>query len=462
MPASRPTAVAETLAHFASELRPGSIPPAVRDNAVLRVLDTIGCALAAREADFAPSVFDLVGAWGGRGPCTVIGSPERTTPPTATLANGCLAHGLDFDDTHAGSITHASAVLVPVVLALGESERLDGRSAIAGLVAGYEAITRIGLAAPGRFHERGWHATAVCGAFAAALTAGKCLALDPVRLTSAVGIAASQASGVMEFLADGSWVKRLHPGWAAHSGVLAAGLARGGFTGPATGLEGRFGFFRAALGEAPEFGPLLKNLGDIWETLNIAFKPYPCCHYSHAYVDAVLELKRDHALSAELVEEIECRVPPGEIPIICEPTAAKQRPRTPYDAKFSLPFTIAAAVRDGHLGVSSFEAKRLDDQGLLALAARVRYTPDPDSAFPRTFPGWVTVRTRDGRSLESRIPANRGGPDAPLTRAELMAKFRDNAARVFPPAHVRALESAVLELERARELGPMLALCRAG
>jgi 2-methylcitrate dehydratase PrpD len=420
----------------------------------------VGCALAAAEADFAPSLLDLVARWGGQGPCTVIGARASAPPPLAALANGCLAHGLDFDDTHAGSITHASAVLVPVVLALGEAEGLDGRSAVAALVAGYEAITRIGMAAPGRLHERGWHATAVCGGFAAALAAGRCLGLGASRLAGALGIAASQASGVLEYLEDGSWVKRLHPGWAAHAGVVAAGLARGGFTGPATGLDGRFGFFRAALGEVPDFEPVLKNLGDTWETLNISFKPYPCCHYNHAYVDAVLRLRREHRLSAEQVAEVECLVPEGEIPIVCEPAAAKRRPRTAYDAKFSLPFAVAVALVDGQMGIASFSAERLGDPRLLALTGRVRHAPDPGSTFPRTFPGRVRVRMRDGRLLEARQEANRGGPEAPLAPAEVIAKFRDNAGRALPPARIAALESAVLGLERAADLRSFLAPCR--
>ncbi len=449
------TTAAQQLAAFTSELRFEDIPPAVRENASLRVLDTLGCALAARGEDFSAPVLGMLGSWGGAGGCTVWGSRLSASPPWAALANGCLAHGLDFDDTHAESVTHASAVLVPVVLALAESERLDARSVLTALVAGYEAITRLGMAAPGRFHERGWHATAVCGAFAGALAAGKCLGLDAGQLTAAVGIAASQASGVMEFLEDGSWVKRLHPGWAAHSGVLAAGLARGGFTGPATGLEGRFGFYRAALGEAPDFQTVLKNLGDNWETLNISFKLYPCCHLNHSYVDALLSLKQEQGVSAESVDEIECLVPEGEVPIVCEPVAVKRQPRTAYDAKFSLPFALAAALVDDRVGVASFGAGRLGDPRLLDLAGRVRYTVDPHSAFPGSFPGWVRVRTRDGRRLEARQEAQ-----APVPASEIVAKYRDNARLALPATSLARLEAAALGFAEARDLRPLLGLCR--
>ncbi len=454
------TPAAKVLGEWAARLRAEDIPAAVRDNAALRVLDTIGCALAGAREEHAPSVLALASRWGGPGLSTVWGTTLTAAPPQAALANGALAHGLDFDDTHADSVCHASAVLVPAVLALAESERLGGRDALTALVAGYEAMIRIGMAAPGRFHERGWHATAVCGAFGAALAAGKSLGLDASRLTAAVGIAGSMASGVMEFLEDGSWVKRLHPGWAAQSGIQAAALAQEGFTGPATALEGRLGFYRAALGDVPDIAKQTKNLGDEWETVRSSFKLYPCCHLNHAYLDAVASLKRTEGLRPEQVEEVECLVPAGEVPIVCEPAAAKLRPRSPYDAKFSLAFCVAAALVGDRVGISTFTEEGIREPGALALAARVRYTVDPSSPYPRTFPGWVKVRLRDGRMLEAREESQRGGPEMPIAPDEVIAKFRDNAARLMPPARVDALESAVLGMERARNLGPLLVLCR--
>ena len=453
---------ARRLGEWAARLRAENIPADVRDNAALRVLDTVGCALAGAREEHAPSVLALVSRWGGPGPSTVWGTTLMAAPPQAALANGALAHGLDFDDTHADSVCDASAVLVPAVLAFAESERLGGRDALTALVAGYEAMIRIGMAAPGRFHERGWHATAVCGAFGAALAAGKCLGLDADRLTAGLGIAASMASGVMEFLEDGSWVKRLHPGWAAQSGMQAAVLAGEGFTGPATALEGRLGFYRAALGDAPDIGKYLKNLGDEWETVRSSFKLYPCCHLNHAYLDAVAQLKRTEGLQAAQVDDVECLVPTGEVPIVCEPVAAKLRPRTPYDAKFSLAFCVAAALVEDRVGIGAFSEESIGDARVLALAARVRYTVDPLSSYPRTFPGWVKVRLTDGRTLEAREESQRGGPDRPIAPDEVIAKFRDNARRLLSPPRAAALENAVLGMERAHNLGPLLALCRLG
>jgi 2-methylcitrate dehydratase PrpD len=456
------TPAARVLAEWAGGLCAEDVPAAVLDNAALRVLDTIGCALAGAKEEHAPSVLRLASRWGSPGLSTIWGSALTAAPPQAALANGALAHGLDFDDTHADSVCHASAVLVPTVLALAESERLTGRAVLTALVAGYEGMIRLGMAAPGRFHERGWHATAVCGAFGAALAAGKCFGLDADRLTAALGIAASMASGVMEFLEDGSWVKRIHPGWAAQSGIQAAALGQDGFTGPATALEGRLGFYRAALGEAPDVAKQLENLGDEWETLRSSFKLYPCCHLNHAYLDAVVRLKRDKGLRAEQVAEVECLVPAGEVPIICEPAEAKRRPRTPYDAKFSLAFCIAAAISGERVGIGAFTEESIHDPRLLALAARVRFSVDARSRYPETFPGWVKVRLRDGGIMEAREESQRGGPDRPIAADEVIAKFRDNAARALPPDRVAGLERGVLALELAGDLNSLLALCRVG
>jgi 2-methylcitrate dehydratase PrpD len=445
--------LAERLARFTAALRFDTLPPEVVESVQLRVLDTLGLALAGSRADFAAVLLSVVAH--EHGPCTVLGTDRTASAPLAILANGALAHGLDFDDTHAASITHASAVVLPTVLALGEARHLDGRDVITAAVAGYETITRIGAAASGAFHDRGWHATAVCGPFAAALAAGRCVGLDAPRLTAALGIAGSCASGVMEFLEDGSAVKRLHPGWAGHGGALAATLAGAGVSGPSTIFEGRFGFYSTFLGKPPDLTPFV-TLGRQWQTLAVAFKPYPCCHYNHAYLDGALELLSTHALDAATIASIECGVPAGQVPIVCEPISSKTRPRTTYEAQFSLPFSVAAAFVDGGVGIDTYSAARLTDPRVLSLAAKVRYVIDGESRFPAVFPGRVRVQLTDGRVLEARVDDAR-----PPRREAIVEKFRANAARALPPDRLTELERRVLQLETAPSVAPLLALCRA-
>ncbi len=417
--------LADRLAAFAADLRFEDVPPAVVDSVKLRILDVLGIALAASTHEVGPPLRAGLESWAGRGDCTVIGA----------LTNGTLAHGLDFDDTHAASVTHASAVVLPTVLALGEAAGLDGRAVVTAAVAGYEAIARIGMAAPGAFHARGWHASSVCGTLAAAIAAGVCERLDRERLVAALGIAGSFASGVMEFLEDGSWVKRLHPGWAGQAGATAAALARARFSGPATILEGRYGLYRTFIDTTPDPRPF-ETLGQTWETLAIGFKPYPCCHYLHAFLDCALALREAHRLAPEAIDSIECLVPPAGMPIVCEPRPAKLRPRTPYDAQFSLPFSVAAAFIDGRVGLDTYAAERLDDARIL-------------------------VRLRDGRRVEAHEADGRGGPARPLPEGAIVEKFRDNAARAISGARTAALERAALGLDALGEIRSLMQLCRA-
>ena len=447
--------LAERLAAFAAPLSFDALPDDVVASVRLRALDVLGIGLASSRGEWARPVLALAGDRGGE--CTVLGTARTAPLPLAILVNGTLAHGLDYDDTHAASITHASAVILPTVFAVAEARELDGRTAITAAVAGYEAITRVGMAASGVFHARGWHATAVCGAFGAAIAAGVCDGLNAAQLTAALGLAGSFASGVMEHLEDGSWVKRLHPGWAGHSGALAATLARGGVPGPATILEGRFGLYRTFVNTEPDPRPF-DTLGREWEVLRVGYKPYPCCHLNHAYLDCALELRRSAGVSADAIEHIECRVPAGEVPIVCEPVDVKRRPRTSYDAQFSLPFSVASAFIDGAVSLDTYEPSRLGDPRVLALTDRVSHVIDPQAQFPRSFPGWVRVRLKDGRELEARVPHGRGGPERPLPAEALIEKFRDNAGRALAPARVTALEQAVLELDRLKSVRELMRL----
>jgi 2-methylcitrate dehydratase PrpD len=451
--------LARRVAEFTTTLAWEDVPAEVLQSVRLRALDLLGIALAASTSEVAPSVYGALDGWGADGDCTVVGRARGAPAPLAILANGALAHGLDFDDTHAAAIVHASAVVLPVALALGEAGKLDGRAVTTAAVAGYEVVTRLGMAASGAFHARGWHATAVCGALGATVVAGRLEGLDAPRLTAALGIAGSFASGILEHLADGSWVKRVHPGWAGHAGAVAAALARGGFTGPATVLEGRFGVYPTFVGAEPDPRPF-ETLGRTWETLAIGFKPYPCCHLNHAYLDCALALRHAHALAPEAIAAVECLVPAGEVPIVCEPREAKLRPRTAYDAQFSLPYSVAAALVDGRVALDTYAPGRLADARVLDLAARVTHAVDPAARYPATFPGWVRIRLRDGRVVEARAEDGRGSRSNPLPDAAIVEKFRDNAGRALPPERVAALERAVLGLDALGDVRAVTTLCR--
>jgi len=454
---------ARRLAGFAREASVRPLPDAVLEQVATHVLDTLGVCAAAALQDFAPAVRSVASGLGGPPEATAIGARVRLPAPNAALSNGTLAHGLDFDDTHLAAIVHPSCTVVPAALAVGEETRADGAAVLRAVAVGVETAVRIGLAAKGGFHDRGFHPTPICGTFGAALAAGVLYGLEEEPLVWGLGLGASLSSGLLEFLTDGTSAKRLHGGWAGHAGILAARLARAGLTGPAGGIDGRFGILRSFLGAAADPGYLTKGLGDRWELLDVALKPYPCCHYLHAFLDAAVDVRAALGLAAgeampddlaARIARIEGWIAPREIPVVCEPIASKQRPQTPYDAQFSLPFSVAIMLRRGAVTLADYSSASIADPSLLSLAARVAHHPDEAADFPRRFPGRLRVALRDGRVLEAVRSDNRGGPSAPLGREEVDAKFRANAT---PLLGERAAAAAISWL-RERRAGPIAAL----
>ena len=437
---------ARHLARFVTRLTPDAIPSRVIDQATLLALDTLGSCVASSTMDFGRSVIATAQRLGGASESTVVGGKTRVATANAVLANATLAHGLDFDDTREGAIVHTGAVAVPTALAVAEAARSSGRETLTAMIAGVEVMCRIGLAVPGRFHARAFHPTALTGTFAATAVAGRLLGLDEDRLVQAFGIAGSQASGIIEYLADGSWTKRLHAGWAAHSGIVAALLAQSGFTGPETVFEGRQGFYRAFAGEIDEahLDDLLGTLGTGWEIEQLTFKPYPCGSIAQPYMDCAQRLRDRVAL--EDVVSIVCRTADGPVPRLWEPLAAKHRPPNGYAAKFSLPYLIAVILVKGTAGLAEFDDVAVGDPAVLDVASKVRYVIDPTIDYPRHFVGHVSVELRDGRRIDESRDHPRGGPDDPLTREEIAAKFRGNAALALPAEAVERAVTAVADL----------------
>jgi 2-methylcitrate dehydratase PrpD len=358
------------------------------------------------------------------GPCTAIGHKQGLDSASAALINGTAAHGEDFDDTFEGGPVHSGAVIVPAVLAAAEQHGLGGTDALFGLAIGCEVLCRLGLVVPRAVHASGFHPTAVFGALASAAAVASALKLPAVQLTAAVGTAGSMASGIIEYLAEGAWTKRLHAGWAAHSGYRAAMLARAGFLGPRTVFEGRHGLFNGfARTTEGDWNALLGAFGQQWAMTNIAFKPYACGTMAHPYIDCARRLARGGVRPEEIVD-IVCETAEGYVHRLWEPLASKQIPPNGYAAKFSVPYAVAAGfILDG---LGAFEDRSVRDPRLIALARKVRYVVDPGNPYPDQYTGHVRATLADGRVVEERQPHLRGGAAEPLTRAEIEAKFRAN------------------------------------
>ncbi|MSO82900.1 MAG: MmgE/PrpD family protein [Acidobacteria bacterium] len=421
-------AVADTIAAWLAASEPDRFPPDAVETARKLFLDVAGLCIAARREPYISATLAAVDR-GGR--CTVLGHAGGYDGFGAALVNGTAAHGEDYDDTFEGGPVHSGAVIVPAVLAACEREGLGGERFLVGVVSGVELMCRLSLVAPMATHNAGFHPTAVFGALAAAGAVGAALRLPPEQISSSLGIAGSMASGIIEYLAEGTWTKRMHAGWAAQSGLRAALMARGGFVGPRTVLEGVHGVYRAfAPSVKPDFAPLLDGLGSRWVMSSVAFKPYACGTMTQPFIDCAIRLAEDLAegdVRADEVKDIVCEVAAGTVPRLWEPLASKHLPPTPYAAKFSSPFCMAVGFFDRRAGLAQFTEARVRDQAVLALAAKIRYEIDPANEYPRKFTGHLRATMQDSTVKEFRQTGMRGGAEAPLSAVELEQKFMDNA-----------------------------------
>jgi 2-methylcitrate dehydratase PrpD len=428
--------VARALAERIAVLDEARFPPAVRETCERLLVDAIGLCVLARRT---PYVDAALSAWSDPGPATAIGHGRPLCAAAAAFVNGTAIHGEDFDDTFEGGPVHAGAVIVPAVLAVAESERLVGAAALRGVAAGVETMCRLSLVVPKAVHKAGFHPTAVFGAIAAAAGASAALRLDSARIADALGVAGSMASGIIEYLADGSWTKRMHAGWAAQAGVRAALLGRAGFVGPASVLEGTHGLFNAfARTREGNYAALLDGFGERWTLPALAFKPYPCGTMIQPYVDCARRLARK-GIAPRRIAAIVCEVAEGTVHRLWEPLALKQRPPNGYAAKFSAPWCIAAALVRGRIGSDTFVDAAVGDAAVAEVAGKVRYEIDPANPYPNEFTGCVRVRLDDGAIVEERQPHLRGGAREPLAREDLEDKLRANArAGGWPDDRVEA------------------------
>jgi 2-methylcitrate dehydratase PrpD len=457
---SRP--IASQLADFAHSLRFEDIPADVIETAKLLVLDSLGIAFASGTFDFARQAIAAVDelADGQSGDVTVVGSSRRYSLRDAVLLNGLLVHGLDFDDTHPEGVIHASASALPTALGVAEKLRLSGRDLLTAYVAGLEVDGRLGMAARGGFHQVGFHPTGVIGAFGSAVVAAKLRGLSAAQIAQAQGFAGSLASGSLEFLQTGAWTKRVHPGWAGVAGITSASFAGRDFLAPPEIYEGRFGLYASYLGSAKQedLAECTRGLGETWETRRVAVKPFPACHFTHAFADAVLAIRSEHAIRPQDVESIHCLIAEGEVKTVCEPLDLKRAPKTAYEAQFSVPYVAAASLVHGDFTLRELEPDALADPAVLALAQKVSYEVDPQSGFPALFSGEVAITTKDGRVVRHREQVNRGADQRPLSREDIEGKFRTTSTLACSHEQSQVIIDGVALLDSTREVDTFTAL----
>lgn len=423
------------LVHFLHQIQPETLPPEVMDRARYFLLDYLAVTIRGSQEESAKCAQRMIERISAPGPSSVLGTSLRTLPGFAAFANGTASHGIEMDDTHSGGSIHLGTTMYSVALAIAESTpEISAGTFLAAVVAGFEAAARIAMAVqPQQQYALGFHPTPTCGVFGAAITAAKLLGLTEEQTLAAVGITGSMAAGSMEFLAEGAWTKRIHPGLAAQNGVQAAMLAAEGFTGPRQILEGRDGFLHGySLHAIPE--RLTDGLGDSYEILRTSVKPHACCRYMQGPIDAILEIVREHRLTEVDIANIEIAVLEAGWNLVCEPRAQKYNPQSVVDAQFSMPFGAAVAVLHGAAGLDQFTLQQVRSPGLAKVMGKVTLVKDPDieRTFPQEWPARVTIQRCDGQAHEKFVRFPKGDPENPLSWSEMADKFRTLAGTVLP------------------------------
>lgn len=445
------------LAEFVAKSRWEDCPAAAVEAARRAILDCLGVMLAGSAEPAARIIQTVADAEGGTPLCTVVGTGRRTGAVWAALCNGTAAHALDFDDTNFAMMGHPSAPVLSAALAAAELALADGRALVHAFLLGFEVETSLAEVLNPPHYERGWHATCTLGTLGAAAAAARLLGLDAIQVRTALAAAASQASGLKENF--GTMTKPFHAGHAARSGVLAALLAREGWTASEQAIEGPQGFLRVLGAGKIELGAL-ERLGAPWKILTsgVAVKPYPSCACTHSIIDGTLELRRAHGLRPEEVAEVTVGVN-AMVPKIL----IHSDPRTGLQAKFSAEFAVAAALAEERVGLTTFTDDTVQDTRIRALMKRVRMVVDPAISGDLERHMWtrVTIRLTDGRVLSVGPREVPGHPSNPLPLRALREKFSECASVALPPDRVDSVREIVEGLDACPDLRSLTAILSA-
>ena len=451
-PSSR-LAISREIARFAARLSFEDLPMKVVDRAKLLILDAVGIAFASTTYEFAEDAISAIRRFGESGDYPLIGINSRFHIRDAALLSGVLIHGLDYDDTHIAAVCHTSSTALPTALLMSARNRSSGREFLVSFVLATEVAARVGMAACGAFHDVGFHPSGIANTFGSAVAAARLEGGSEEEITRAQGVAGSLASGTLQFAEEGSWTKRLHPGQAAANGIMAGIFGVQGWSSPEAIYEGRFGLFHTHLQRAePDLTKCTHGLGDVWETTNCAVKPYPVCHFIHAFADAALVLADAHQIPVSDIKRINAFIHPTEGSVVSYPEDRKREPLSEYEAKFSLPFVVACTLVQKRFGLAELREELLRDPEILSLARRVFSSDDLLSDFPLHYPARLEIQLKDGRSFSHFEPINRGSGDRPLSHDDVFEKFHANMGLAAMDRLADQIQDAIMGVERSVDI----------
>ena len=448
-------AITQELAEYCHSLKFRQLPEEVVDRVKYFFLDFVGVACRGSHEDSSRTMYHFVRKSGyARRGGVIIGTRERAPFVYAALANGTSSHAIEMDDVNNEASLHPGVVVFPSALATGEMANATGRRFIEGVAAGYEVMIRLGRAlGPENSYRQGFHPTGICGTFGSCITSAKLIGLNDEKMVSAMGIAGSQASGSMEYLAQGAWTKRFHAGWAAHNGMIAAQLAEKGFKGPTSIIEGRDGFLHAySRGADPS--KVLDGLGSGFQILQTSVKPHACCRYMQPPIDGVLKIVKENDLQADQVEKVRLGLLRAGFPLIADPIEKKYRPESIVDAQFSMPFGAAVAIHYRKAALEEFSLSKIRSKAVRQMMRKVEcfIDPDLDRTFPKQWCSTAEILTRDGKTYFTKIEYSKGDPENPLSWEEMIEKFSDLSFRFWTRERLTKIVEQVRNLEEIRDL----------
>jgi len=437
-----------------SHLRFKDIPLPAAEAAKKEVLDSLAAALGGAAQAGVGELVDIAREWGGKEQSTVIAYGFKCPAPNAAQVNATMVHALDYDDGHPVAQVHIGCVAVPTCFAVAERMGgISGQDLITALVIGADFLARMALASRpgGSLVTSGWHPTPLFGYLGAALMAGTIMKLDEAKMVNALGIAYHQCAGNSQCVSDGALTKRMGPGLAARGGMTAALMAGRGITGARNVLEGEYGLFRQYLNGDYNRDILLADLGERFEGMNLGFKPYPCCGFSHPFIDCALALKSRHNIDAEQIKSVTAYG--GETSYaICNPPEVKCNPRNPVDAQFSLPWTVATALIKGRVTPQDFTAGAICNEDVLNVARKVKGVLEPAYNRHGVGPGRIEIVMADGAVYTEEIEHFRGSIERPMTFKDIADKFQECAAGARKPPSDETTNRVITSVSRLEKL----------